>query len=93
MTGRKKFFGEFARVNVCDFFQLAENFQNHAPVVVGEVKLSVSKQTRPASSNPAMAFGISTPCRKKQSATIVLVEPTGSLRNRIGCCVVSAPMR
>ncbi len=61
-------------------------------VVVGDVRFSVS-ETSPASSRPAIGFGNSTFCRKKQSATIVLVEPTGSLRNKIGCCVVSAPSR
>ena len=40
-----------------------------------------------------MGRGISTPLVKKQSATIVLVEPTGSFRNRIGWCVVSEPIR
>ena len=52
-------------------------------VVVGEVRFSVS-DTRPASSNPAIASGSSTPVWKKQSATMVLVEPTGSLRNKMG---------
>jgi hypothetical protein len=61
-------------------------------VLVGEVRFNVS-ETTPAKSSPAMGDGNSTPCRKKQSATIVLVDPTGSLRKRIGWCVVNAPMR
>ena len=33
------------------------------------------------------------PLMDNPAATMVLVDPTGSFRNRIGCCVVSEPIR
>ena len=67
--------------------------KSHARVVVvGEVRFSVSA-TRPASNSPAISAGGFIPERKKHSATIVLVEPTGSLRNRMGWEVVRVPIR
>ena len=61
-------------------------------VVVGDVRFSVSL-TNPARSSPAISFGIGTASLKKQSATIVLVDPTGSLRKRIGWAVARVPIR
>ena len=62
-------------------------------VVVGEVRFNVSETKAGEQQAGNLGFGNSTPFRKKQSATMVLVEPTGSFMKRIGCRVVSAPMR
>ena len=90
-AGSEQFFRELRALTEAmpsSFFKISMSRE----VVVGEVRFSVSVTT-PASSRPAMGRGSSTPCRKKQSATIVHVEPTGSLRNKIGCCVAIEPSR
>src|SRR5882724_4679180 len=66
----------------------AESFS----VEVGLLRWSVSEMI-PLIITPAISGDGLSPSRRKRSATIVQVEPTGSLMKRIGCCVFKEPRR
>ena len=82
----------YASASTSAAFASSSRILRSVVVVVGEVRFSVSLIS-PESRTPAIFRGTAMPACAKQSATIVLVLPTGLFQNSTGVALVKPPSR